>query len=99
MPGSSPGMTIECVERLPLHKLIPPIPLRVQQRREVAVVDPRGGRRRNRRLGVVGDAEPCRLDHAEIVGAVAGHQRVDGVEIEGFAELNQGCEFGRRGPE
>ena len=54
-----------------LHKLIPPIALRIQQRGEVAVVDPRRGRGGDRRLGVVGDAEPGGFDHAEIVGAVA----------------------------
>ena len=58
------------------------------------MVDPRGGGRRNRGLGVIGNAEPCGLDHAEIVGAVAGHQRVDVVEIEGFAQLDQGRELG-----
>ena len=48
------------------------------------MVDPGRGGSRNRRLGVVGNAEPCGLDHAEIVGAVADHQRVDLVEIEGL---------------
>ena len=43
---------------------------------------------------MIGDAEPRRLDHAEIVGAVAGHQRVDLVEVEGFAQLDQRCELG-----
>ena len=49
------------------------------------MVDPRGRGRRHRGLGVIGDAEPGGLDHAEVVGAVAGHQRVDVVEVEGFA--------------
>ena len=73
------------VRRSRLRKLIPSIPLRIEQRREVAVVDPRGGGGRYRGLGVIGDAEARLLDHAEIVGAVADHQRVDLVEIEGFA--------------
>ena len=67
------------------HKLVPPIPLRIQQRGEVAVVDPRRGGGGDRGLGVIGDAEAGLLDHAEIVGAVADHQRVDVVEVEGFA--------------
>ena len=39
------------------HKLVAPIALRIQQRGEIAVVDPRGGRGRDRGLGVIGDAE------------------------------------------
>ena len=49
------------------------------------MIDPRRGRRGDRGLGVVGDAEARLLDHAEVVGAVADHQRVDVVEIEGLA--------------
>ena len=76
------------------HKLLAPIALRIQQRGEVAVVDPRGGSGGDRGLGVIGDAEARRLDHAEIVGAVAGHQRVDVVEVEDFAKLDQRCQLG-----
>ena len=76
------------------HKLVPPVALRIQQRGEIAVVDPRGGRGGDRGLGVIGDAEAGCLDHAEIVGAVADHQRVDVVEIEGFAQLDQRRELG-----
>jgi hypothetical protein len=43
---------------------------------------------------VVGDAEAGASDHAEIVGAVAGHQRVDVVEIEGLRAARSGREFG-----
>ena len=75
------------------HKLVPPVPLRIQERGEVAVVDPGRCGCRDRRLGVVGDAEAGGLDHAEIVGAVAGHQRVDLVEIGGLAQFDQGGEF------
>ena len=46
------------------------------------------------RLGVVGDAEAGLLDHAEIVGAVADHQGVEIVEVEGLAQLDQGGELG-----
>jgi len=57
------------------------------------VVDPRRSRGGDRRLGVVGDAETGVPDHVEVVGAVADRERVDVVEIEGFGELDQGCEF------
>ncbi len=42
---------------------------------------------------MVGDAEARGFDHAEVVGAVTDHQRVDVVEIEGFAKFDQGGEF------
>src|SRR6202043_479016 len=76
------------------HELLTPIPLRVEQCGEVAVVDPRGGRGGDGGLGVVGDAEAGTFDHAEIVGTVADHQRVDVVEIERLPQFVQGGEFG-----
>ena len=48
-----------------------PIALRVKQRRQIAVVDARGGGLRHRGLGVVGDAEAGGFDHRDVVGAVA----------------------------
>ena len=53
------------------------------------MIDPGRCRGCDRRLGVVGNAEAGRLDHAEIVGAIADHQRVDVVEVKGFGELDQ----------
>ena len=41
--------------QLPPHKLVPSIPLRIEQRGEVAVIDPCRGRRGDGRFGVVGD--------------------------------------------
>src|SRR4051812_31193473 len=70
-----------------LHKLLPPIALRVEQRGEVAEIDSRMSGRGNRRLGVIGDAEAGALDHAEIVGAIADYQRVEIIQIEGFAQF------------
>src|SRR5882724_7399284 len=58
-------------ESLFLHKLIPPVPLRVQQRGEIAVIDPRRRRGGDGRFGVAGDAKAGGLDHVEVVGAVA----------------------------
>ena len=43
---------------------------------------------------MVGDAEAGGLDHAEIVGAVADHQRVEIVEIERLAQLDQRRQLG-----
>ena len=80
--------------QLPPRKLLPPVPLRIQQRGEVAVIDPHRCRGGDRGLGVVGDAEAGVLDHAEIVGAVADHEGVEVVEIEGLAQLDQGGELG-----
>src|SRR3979411_802899 len=81
-------------EGLAPHKLIPPIPLRIEQCGEVAVIDPRRRCGGAPRFGGAGDAEAGGLDHVEIVGAVADRQRVDVVEIEGFAQLDQSCELG-----
>jgi hypothetical protein len=47
------------------------IALRIKERSEIAVVDAGGGNFAQRRLAVKGDAEPGRLDHRNIVGAVA----------------------------
>src|SRR6202035_2653110 len=93
MPGSSPGMTTEWREALSPHKFLAPIALRVEQCGEVAVVDPYGRGGGDGGFGVEGHAEAGALDHADIVGAVAYHQRVDIVEIERFTKLGQGCEF------
>src|ERR1700686_4712072 len=90
MPGSSPGMTTECAERSRLRKLVPSIPLRIEQRGEVAVVDPCCRRSGYGGLGVIGDPQARLLDHAEVVGAVADNKRIDLVEIEGFGEFDQG---------
>src|SRR5579863_7378661 len=76
------------------HKLLALKTLRVKQRREVAIVDPRGSGGCDRGLGVEGNAQSCLTDHAEIVGAVADSQRVDIVEVRVLAKLNQRGELG-----
>ena len=78
-------------------ELVPPIALRIEQRGEIAVVDPRRGGCGDRGLGVIGDAEAGGLDHAEIVGAVAGRQRVDVVEIEGVRAVRSASRASPRG--
>ena len=57
------------------------------------MIDPRGRGGCDRGLGMVGDAETGCLDHAEVVGAVANHQRIEIVEIECLAQFDQGCEL------
>src|ERR1700758_3482255 len=52
------------------------IALRVKKRGEVAVVDAGAGRLAQRRLAMKGDAEPARLDHRNVVGAVAHRERL-----------------------
>ena len=51
------------------------VPLSVEQRGEVALVDPRMGGRGNGGLGVKGNAQSSAREHGEIVGAVAGSER------------------------
>ena len=47
------------------------------------MIDTRMRRCCDRGLCVKGDAEPCLLQHGEIVGAVADGQRVGAIEIVG----------------
>ena len=56
---------------LSLHKLLAPIPLRIEQRGEIAVINPRSSRSSHSRLGVIRHAQPRRLYHRQIIGAVA----------------------------
>lgn len=58
------------------------------------MLDPRGGGGRDGGLGVVGDAQTRMPNHAEVVGAIADDKRVDVVKVEGFKQLDQGCELG-----
>ena len=74
------------------------VALQIEQRREVAVVDARMRGRGDLRLGVIGDAEAGRLDHREIVGAVAGRERLVRREAEALAQFEQRGEL-RLAPE
>lgn len=67
----------------------PPEALRIKQCGEIAVIDPGLGGRCDSRLGVIGDAQSCLLDHAEIVGAVADHQRIQIIQVERLAQINE----------
>jgi len=78
---------------LPRHELAALVALRIEKRGEIAVVDPGAGGGGHHGLGAVGDAEAGGLDHAEVVGAVADHQGVDGVDIERLAQFKQRREF------
>ena len=53
---------------------------------------------RDFRLGVVGDAEARRLDHGDVVGAVAGDERLVRREAESRAQFDQRREL-RLAPE
>ncbi len=59
------------------------------------MIDPRGCGCCDRRLCVIGNAKSGLLDHRKIVGAVAGHQRIQIVEIECLAQVVKRFEFGR----
>jgi hypothetical protein len=85
-------MTV-CRAALSPDKIFPPVSLRVEQRGEIAVIDPRCGGGGDRRLGVVGHAQSGMFDHVEVVGAIADRKRVDVVEVEGFEQVDEGCKF------
>ena len=48
--------------------------LRPQQRGQVVMIDPRRRLCRYDRLGVIGDAKPCRPDHRQVVGTVTDRE-------------------------
>ena len=48
-----------------------PVALEIEQRGQVAVVDAGARLGGDDRLGVEGDAQPGRLDHGQVIGAVA----------------------------
>ena len=57
------------------------------------MIDARVRGRGDLRLGVIGDTEAGRLDHREIVRAVAGRERFVRREAEPFAQFDQGGEL------
>ena len=61
------------------------IALQIEQRGQVVVVDGGAGRFRHHRLGVIGDAQARRLDHGQIVGAVAHRQGLAQIDVQAFA--------------
>ena len=77
-----------------MTKAVARIALRVEQRRQIAVVDARGGGLRHRGLAVVGDAEAGGLDHRDVVGAVADRHRFFRRKPEPLSQLPQRVELG-----
>ena len=65
------------------RKFVAPVALRIQKRGQIAMIDTRMRRCCDRGLCVIGDAEPCLLQHGEIVGAVADGECVGAIEAEG----------------
>ena len=63
------------------------------------MIDARGSGRRDRGLGMKGDAEPGIAQHVEIVGAVADRKRLRRVELEPRTQLDRALLFSLRGPE
>ena len=49
----------------------------MEQRRQVAMVDPRARGRGDDRLGAIGGSQPGAADHCQVVGPVAYRERVD----------------------
>ena len=64
------------MEGLVVSDLVFAIALQIEQARQIAMHDAGAGGRCDDRLGVIGDAEPARSDHVEIVGAIADGERV-----------------------
>ncbi len=58
------------------------------------MVDAHLGLRRDRGLGVEGDAGAGELEHAQIVGAIADRNRVVGVDAERFGYVDEGIDLG-----
>ena len=69
----------------------PRIALGVEQGREVVLLDPRVGRGGRRGLGAIGDTEPGRLKHRNVVGAVADGQ---GLGRDSSPRAGDGVEHG-----
>ena len=59
------------------------------------MVDAGRGSRRDLRFCVIGDPEAGGLDHRDIVGSVAGHERFIGGQIVPPRELTQSCKLCR----
>ena len=70
------------------------VALQIEQRGEIAVVDARMRGLRDLRLGVIGDTEAGRLDHREIVRAVAGRDGLLRRKAEAVAQFDQRRELG-----
>ena len=56
------------------NEFLAPVALRIKQRGQIAVIDPRIGGGRDLGFGVKGNAEPRGFEHREIVGAVANRK-------------------------
>src|SRR5436305_7064200 len=76
-----------------VDEFVPSITLRIQQRSEVSVVDPRMCLRGDTRLRPVGDAEPSRLQHGKIIGPIADRQRGVALQPELSRNFEQRCEL------
>src|ERR1700722_19713299 len=70
------------------------VSLRVEQRREIAMVDARAGRGGDDGLRVIRDAEPCVRNHQQVVGAVAQDQGFFFFETERGTQFDERRELG-----
>ena len=57
------------------RKILARIALRIEQRGQISMIQPRMGCCGNRRLGMIGDAQSSHTQHVEIVGTIARGQR------------------------
>src|ERR671925_2330400 len=96
MRGSSPRMTAIFVLRC--YELLPPISLCVEQCGEIAVVDAGGCGSDDIRLSMIGNAEPRRLDHGNVVCSIAGDENGVWRDAEPPSEFDQRGEL-RLAPE
>src|SRR4051794_33066933 len=90
LPRTGEGFTSRSI----LLPLPPGIALGVEQSREVVVLDPRIRGGGGGGLGVVGDAEAGRLEHRNVVGAVADRERVPDLQPKLGGGVEQGAPLG-----
>src|SRR3954454_3828590 len=69
-------------------ELAPRVPLAVEQRGEVAVIDARVRGSRDLRLGVIGNAKAGGFDHSQVIRAVADRKGVGGREAKALAQFD-----------
>ena len=76
------------------HKAVAPIALEIEKRGEIGVLHLRVRLRRDHGLRAVGDAKARRLQHGEIVGAIAHRDDIAGVKAMRGGLLFQRGELG-----
>src|SRR4029450_12005564 len=85
----APSTSPQCPRLVEAREIRYRIALRVEQRREVAMVDPHAGGGGDGGLCMVGDAEARLREHGQGVRAIAPGERLRSVETEGLAPAHE----------